>query len=416
MLTYAFANTRVKAAIGVLTIHTFCFRFRPNGIQCRRISMAFDGGSSSIENFSLRQNSESQADHDANLSWHGGKGLQTNRSEAALPAWVNSTLNSLNRGLEQFKVAVSGSLSQLTVNSPWFLLVIMKSDYFQLALRDFLRDSNFFEKILMRDDLLTKALCGMAATSYLKFGLKGKRVHGYSLSSWNLRIRKLTSDKTALRKLLDLKKSGEASLVNYLVNMTAVLQQPGMPELLLHELTKGPAILDGLNPERMTGAFKTVKIRAAPEIRGHRVKTISIKVRKMTLKSKQEPTVVVENNWTTLLQEQMRNLPFSQDYLQASVNSINGVLKEMGSAAHGVVKGILFSVIDELASPSIILAPNFPTLLNVVLAPVKMDLWITAWGVPYASAGSHLQFDPFKERKQTGWGRGWRKSCPRLEA
>lgn len=446
----ALANTRSQAAIVVLTLNAFCFIQLPNGV---RLAIDHAGLSSTENSFSTTtlpsaflQNNVSQEGHLANQTWylgHGvqqknrseaGHGVQKNRSEAVDPSLLtrlsttlSTTLSTLSATLKQkaayVKQYVSGVLGRSTVESQWLLLAVMKTEYFQRALGHFLENSDFFEKILMEDRLLTEALCGMSASSYIKFGLKNRRL---KLRTQKLRIRNLTASKTALQGLAKpkagTKASWAASFLNTFIDVSTVLAQPGMAELIIHELSKGDGIRAGLTPERMKEAFRKVKIRAAPEILGHRLKTASLQVRNMMLKSNADPTVVDTTDWDTWLQDHSSQTlgPEWRDRLQIAVSAISDILNttfntfgDPAYAAYAVVHDFLFSITDALVSKEIILARNFPKLLNAVLAPVKMDVWVVGWfDLPYLSAGTHLQFNPLEPRKKTGWGLLMRTSCP----
>lgn len=247
------------------------------------------------------------------------------------------------------------AVNALVQSSPRAVIIgLFRSKLFNDALARFLQESSFLEQMLLRDDLLTEALCGTKAVSKLQAGMKNHRV---STGTWEFRIRKMKcGDKcaSALKAEVERRHSASnATFANGCIDMPKLLAQDGMTALFLQELSASPGLAKGLNPERMSSSFGHVEIQAYPKVLHGYPKSVTISVRDLRMK--------------TGYHKALHPLP----------SKIAGIIDNMApEVLEEFLSGTLSGFIPALVSEAIMLAPEFPAVLNAALDQAKMNMWV----------------------------------------
>lgn len=247
------------------------------------------------------------------------------------------------------------AVNQMVQHSPRGVIIgLFRSHVFNDALARFLQESSFLEQMLLRDDLLTAALCGTKAVSNLEAGMKNHRV---PTGAWELRISKMTCGvacASALKAEVERRHSERhATQISGCIDMPQLLAQDGMTALFLQELSASPGLAKGLNPERMSSSFGKMEIKAYPKVLHGYPKSVIINVRSLRMK--------------TDYHKVFRPMP----------SKIADIIDKMApKALEEFLSGTLSGFIPALVSEAIMLAPEFPMVLNAALDQAKMDMWV----------------------------------------
>lgn len=250
---------------------------------------------------------------------------------------------------------IQQAVTALVQSSPSGVITgLFRSQVFNDALAAFLQESSFLEQMLLRDDLLTEALCGTKAVSKLQAGWKNHRV---PTGTWELRIRKMKCGDdcvSALKADVERRHSASnATFANGCIDMPKLLASDGMTALFLKELSASPGLAKGLTPERMSSSFGQMEIVAYPKVLHGYPKKVRINVRDLRMK--------------TGYHKELHPLP----------STIAGIIDKLSPEALKLfLSGTLSGFIPALVSEAVMLAPEFPMVLNAALEQAKMDMWV----------------------------------------